>query len=263
MKRPGPNPRREDRQRRASSKVGGKKLSTPLRGELIGGQFPAERGRIGEPGPSRLAAVPGLRRGDCLARPGRKRLLKQREVDQPFAGIVDDVEVEAAGSDQAPQRTGRRVFDADAQLADPPRAHGPLRWVFCKLAQMLLVGKARNLVVGLRLQVGAPDAPVGHCREEGQAPAGNEVAHQGGDEDGLARARKARDAKSEARGHQVGDESHRRCRTASAVVSLRSESRVPSSLSRLLYKDGATMTTSVRDPTPWQRSSARHRYRGC
>src|SRR5262245_5689766 len=74
-------------------KVGGKKLSTPLRDELIGGQLAAVGGRIGEPGSGRLAAVPGLGRSDRPPGPARKGLLEQGEVDQPFAGIVDDVKV--------------------------------------------------------------------------------------------------------------------------------------------------------------------------
>ena len=58
---------------------------------------------------------------------------------------------------------------------------------------MLLVGEAGHAVVGLRLEIGAGNPPLGHGGEERQAAAGDEIAHQRGNEDGLARARQPRD----------------------------------------------------------------------
>ena len=69
--------------------------------------------------------------------------------------------------------------------------------------QVLLVGKARDGIVGLRLEIGAGDAALGHGGKERQAPAGDEAAHQRGDEHGLARARQPRDAEPQRRRHQV------------------------------------------------------------
>ena len=104
----------------------------------------------------------------------------------------------------APQRRSRREFDGDAQLADAARALGPVRRVLGELAQVLLVGKARQAVVGLRLEIGARDAALRHGGEERQAAAGDQVAHQRGDEHGLAGARQAGDAEAQRRRHGVG-----------------------------------------------------------
>ena len=82
----------------------------------------------------------------------------------------------------------------------------PLRRVLGELGQVLLVGEARHAVVGLRLEVGARDAPLGHGGEERQPPAGDEVAHQRGDEDGLARARQPGDAQPHGRRHQIEED---------------------------------------------------------
>ena len=67
-----------------------------------------------------------------------------------------------------------------------------------QLGQVLLVGEARHAIVGLRLEIGARDAALSHGREERQAPAGDEIAHQRGDEHRLAGAREPRDAEAHA-----------------------------------------------------------------
>ena len=48
-------------------------------------------------------------------------LLEQRQVDQPFAGIVDDVEMQLGKTDGALQQRGGSVLDRDAQLAEMRR----------------------------------------------------------------------------------------------------------------------------------------------
>ena len=68
---------------------------------------------------------------------------------------------------------------------------------------MLLVGEAGHGVVGLRLEVGAGDAALGHGGKERQPSAGNQAAHQRCDENGLAGARQAGDAQPHGRRHQV------------------------------------------------------------
>ena len=173
---------------------------------LVGGGIDIERGEEREPvlGGSRALRRPRL--FDRPARPVRERLLQQRQVDQPLAGIVDDIDMQASGPQRAPQRRGRRVLDGDAQLADAPGALRPLRRVLGEIGQVLLVSEARHAVVGLRLEVGAGDPPLGHGGKERQAAAGDEVAHQRGDEDGLARARQPRDPQAHGRRHQIEED---------------------------------------------------------
>ena len=57
---------------------------------------------------------------------------------------------------------------------------------------MLLEGEARHERVGLRLEIGAHQAPLRRRVEKRQPRPGHQVVHKGGDEDGFARAREAR-----------------------------------------------------------------------
>jgi hypothetical protein len=75
-----------------------------------------------------------------------------------------------------------------------------------EVGQVLLVGEARDCIVGLRLEVGAGDAALGHGSEKGQPPAGDQAAHEGGDEHGLARTREAGDAEPHGGRHQIGED---------------------------------------------------------
>ncbi len=131
--------------------------------------------------------------------------VEQWQVEQPLARIVDDVDVEPAGRESAAQPPGGRVLDGDAQLAQAPRALRPARRRAGQLGQVLLVGEARHAVVGLRLQIGARDAALGHGREERQPAAHQEVADERRDEHGLARAGEPGDAEAHGRRHQVGE----------------------------------------------------------
>ena len=143
--------------------------------------------------------------GERACRPLGEIQFQQRQVEQPLARIVDDIDVQPPRAERALQERGRAVLDGDAQLADAPRALGPLRRVGGQRGQVLLVGEPWQGIVGLRLEVGAGDAPLGHGREVGQAPAGHEATHQGGDEDRLAGACQPGDAEAQGRCHQVAD----------------------------------------------------------
>ncbi len=63
---------------------------------------------------------------------------------------------------------------------------------------MVLVGEARHRVVGLRLEPGPDDAPLGGGGEHRQPDAGDEVADERGQEHRLAGARKPGDAEAQA-----------------------------------------------------------------
>ena len=58
-------------------------------------------------------------------------------------------------AEAALQSAAGSVLDGDAQLRDAPRALGPVGRLGGQQRQMLLVGEARHVVVGLRLEVGA------------------------------------------------------------------------------------------------------------
>jgi hypothetical protein len=115
------------------------------------------------------------------------------------------------------QGTCRLVFNSETQLADGARAIGPFGWILGKLRQMLFIREARQAIVGLGLQVRARDAPLCHGGKIGQPPAGDQIADQRGNENGLARPREARHAETQGRGGEVGkaqsgpSEGFRRC----------------------------------------------------
>src|SRR5262245_30453955 len=136
--------RKEGQQRRAGKIAGPQKASWPRRnagrvasarlaeivGEqlgprqcqlLVGGHLGVERGEEREPGALRLATRARLGLCQGLLRPCPKRELQQRQVDQPFAGIVDDVEMNPAMAERAPQGVAGGVLDAETQLTDLDR----------------------------------------------------------------------------------------------------------------------------------------------
>jgi hypothetical protein len=69
---------------------------------------------------------------------------------------------------------------------------------------MFFVGKARNAIVGLRLEIGARNASLSHGRKVGQAAARNQIAYKRGNEHGLAGASQARHSKAHCRRYQIG-----------------------------------------------------------
>ncbi len=72
--------------------------------------------------------------------------------------------------------------------------------------EVRLVVEARHLVVRLRLEVGALDAALGFRHEERQASAGDEIANERGDEDGLAGTGQPGDAEPQRGRHHVGQQ---------------------------------------------------------
>src|SRR5262249_57721624 len=105
-----------------------------------------ERGEEREPGALRLATRARLGLCQGLLRPCPKRELQQRQVDQPFAGIVDDVEMNPAMAERAPQGVAGGVLDAQTQLTDLACAVRPARRLGNQFAHMLFVAEASNIV---------------------------------------------------------------------------------------------------------------------
>ena len=148
--------------------------------------------------------VPRARAPNRIRRPGLVALLQQWQVDQPFAGVVDDIEVEAGDAEEAAQGLRGAKLDRYAELAQALGAFGPLRGILPKRFQVLLVVEAGNRVVGLRLEIGALDAALGLRKKEGQPAPRHEIADERGNEHGLARARQPGHAEAERGRHHVG-----------------------------------------------------------
>ncbi len=114
--------RRQSRQRvdvvARLAQIGGEELGGGARGVLFGLGVRVEAGKKGAPGRGERRARLRLARFDRLARPLGVGLVEQRQVEQPFAGIIDDVERQL-GSLRAPavQRARIRSSGAIAKCA--------------------------------------------------------------------------------------------------------------------------------------------------
>ena len=150
--------------------------------------------------------VPGLcefcaqrlaRQRQALGRPLLKTLVEQRQVEQPFAGIIDDVEREAAIRAVLPL-----VVDDEPQLADIGGRVRPAPFLDQR-ADVVLVVEARHRIVGLRLEPRVGDPPGGIGLEHRKAAAAGQAVDQRGDEHGLAGARQPGDAEPDGRIEQA------------------------------------------------------------
>ena len=144
---------RRPRRRQISGETFGQRLC----GDLIEG-FRGIR-RSGQ----RKECLSLLARGDArhhLSRPGVIALIHQRKVQQPFAGIVDNVEVQRPHPAQRPHKPAILQAERQPQFADRPRALRPVRIGAGQRGQMRLIIEARHGIVRLRLQEGRADAPL-------------------------------------------------------------------------------------------------------
>src|SRR5215813_2535169 len=98
------------------------------------------------------------------------------------------------GTERAPENARGLIFDREAQLADLASALWPLRLGGGELGKIALIVEAWDGVVGLRLQIGAQDAPLCERLKKGQRVAGNYIVYERSDKNGLAGARKPRHA---------------------------------------------------------------------
>ena len=177
------------------------------------------------------------RQREALGRPLLKTLVEQRQVEQPFAGIVDDIERQGAVGAVLPL-----VVDHQPQFADIDGRVRPAP-LLDQGADVVFIGKARHRVVGLRLQPGAGDPAGGERFEDRKAAAAGQAVDQRGDEHGLAGARQAGDA-----------EPHRRIEEAVAIV-LQRPRRQPRFLDDILKTGGhAGGEGSVRGKRWWAMS---------
>ena len=162
-----------------------------------------ERGRgvagleLGQPGLRLGLAGGGAGGGDGGGRPVLEGLRHQRQVQQPLAGVVDDVEMHRPRPGHAGEEPLGVHLERQAQGGDRARALGPVRLGRGQRGEVVLVGEARHGVVGLGLEIGGEDPPLGGGAQLGHAAAVDEVRDQRGDEDGLARPREPGDAQAD------------------------------------------------------------------
>ena len=123
--------------------------------------------------------------------------VEQRQIEQPFARIVDKIERERAVG-----AAFRLIVDHEPELADLARRVRPLPLIDQR-AQMLLVVEARHAVVGLRRQPRPGNAPAGMRLEHRKAPAAQKAVHQSREEYRFARARQPGDAEPDGRIEQM------------------------------------------------------------
>ena len=128
---------------------------------------------------------------------------QQGQVEQPLAGIVDDVERQPAGREEPAPARSRFELDRQAQFRDGAGRFGPPP-VVDQRGDVILVLEARHGVVGLMFEEGARDAPRTLCREQGKAPAMHQIVDQGRDEHRLAGARQTGDAEPQRRRQEAG-----------------------------------------------------------
>ena len=174
------------------AQIGGEPLGDLAGAVLVGFGVRVEAGERRAPVGRERRAGRGLAGGEGLARPSRVGFVDQRQVEQPFAGIIDEVERQPAVA--AVPAGGALELDGQAQLRDAPGRLRPHAVRAGEARHMILVGEARHGVVGLRLEPRPGDASLRRGCEHRQPDAGDEIADERGQEHRLAGAGKAGDA---------------------------------------------------------------------
>ncbi len=188
----------EEPARRTVGKPGlarGLQIGGPIAREARGDRFVKPRGRVGggQPRAKCLCLCPPLGAGQRLCRPGGEILVQQGQIQQPFAGVIDDIEMHDARSRQARQQAARPHPQRQAQFRHRPGAVWPVRAGAGQAVQMRLEVEPRHRVIGLGLQKGRLDPARPRRVQPGHPAPVQQVRHQRGDEHGLARAAWARD----------------------------------------------------------------------
>ena len=86
------------------------------------------------------------------------------------------------------------IFDREPKLTDLAGAFRPMAIFTNQVLQMLLISKARKIIIGLRLKIGAQNAAFALGFKHRQAGLFEKSMNEGGDENGFARTGKAGDA---------------------------------------------------------------------
>ncbi len=181
----------------AGAQILGEELCGGQRRLLVLARLGLERCEMRVPVRGQMRARRFARQRQAFRRPLLKTLLQQRQVEQPFAGIVDDVERQCAvGAVRA------LIVDDEAQLADVDGRARPAP-LLDQCAQMAFIGKARHGVVRLRRQMRPRNPPRGIGLEHRKPAAARQPMDQRGDEYGLTGPRQAGDTKPHRRVEEV------------------------------------------------------------
>ena len=167
---------------------------------LVLGALRIERRQIGIPILGKAGTRPEPGQTHALGRPRLIAFVEQRQIEQPLARIVDDIQRQ-----RALLAALRLIFDDEPQFADLPRRLRPLPFVDQRV-QMALIIEPRHRIVRLRRQIGARHAAGRHRLEHRETSAAQQAMDQRGDEDGLAGVGKAGDPEPDRRVEQMAAE---------------------------------------------------------
>ena len=127
--------------------------------------------------------------------------IEQRQIEQPLAGVVDNIEVQGRNCRQAAaDAAARAIADLEAYLGDAARRFRPLRGVAVQGLDALFIGKRRDVRVELHDAARAQQALLARRAPQRQPRIGAgvfELVDQRGDERGLAAAREAGDGEAD------------------------------------------------------------------
>ncbi len=156
--------------------------------ELDGSAFRIKCCEMGMPGLGQTGAGLNAAGGNGGLGPLPIGQVHQRQVEQPFAGIIHDIDVELSAAEIPRDEAVRLIFQGEAKLADAARAFRPGPVIGGEACEMVFIGKAGQVIIGLRFEIGPGDAALGIGFEHGQAASLGEGMNQGGDENGFARS---------------------------------------------------------------------------
>ncbi len=173
----------------AAMQVADIELGRRARLAALGRRVEVERREVAPP----VAGERGARRRlgglERRRRPFLEALLEQRQVEQPFARIVDDHEVEQAMlAEPAAQRALDREAQLQAQRGEAIGRRRPLRLGCRERGARRLEREARQVARRRRQQAGAEQPVLLHRGEKRQLAPAQQMVHEGRDEHGLAAA---------------------------------------------------------------------------
>ena len=102
-----------------------------------------------EPIAGERGAHPAARQGEGRARPITIALLQQRQVEQPFAGIIENFDGQLGGAAEQlgpPKETRRGEPEQKPHPSQIGRARGPVRWVGGERCDRFLERERRHIV---------------------------------------------------------------------------------------------------------------------
>ena len=148
----------------------------------------------------KLGARALAREAQALSRPGLIAFGQKRQVEEPLARIVDDIESKLALIPAL-----RLVVDDNSQLTDLSRRRWPTPLGHQRMYVALIV-KTRHSIVRLRRKVCARDPTCGQRLEYRKASAAQQAVNERGDKHSFAGVRKPGNTKPNRRIEQMAAE---------------------------------------------------------